>query len=82
VLQKIRRLFGLNLSLPLGAAAEDGADAGIPGPLGIGSVTMTGRALGFADPVMRTLQLLPAALWHGGGPEALAIGPCYFDIEG
>ncbi|KIG16505.1 signal peptide peptidase SppA, 36K type [Enhygromyxa salina] len=82
VLQKVRRLFGLNLSLPLGSSVEAGGDAAV----GIGQagqlVPMTGRALGFADPLMRTLRLLPAALWHGAGPEALAIGPCYFEIDG
>ncbi|PRQ07906.1 Protease 4 [Enhygromyxa salina] len=92
ILQKVRRLFGLNLSLPLGSSAASAGPAGpLAGPLagslgGLHGVPpiepVTGRALGFADPLLRTLRLLPAALWHGVGPEALAIGPCYFEIDG
>jgi protease-4 len=68
VLQQIRSLFGLNLGLPLGST-------GVVDPL-------TGSALSFADPILRTLRLLPAALWYGSGPEALAIAPYHLEIEG
>jgi protease-4 len=71
ILQQIRSVFGLDLSLPLGA--------GRGGP----SIDpLTGSALGFADPILRTLALLPAALWYESGPEALAIAPYHLEIEG
>jgi protease-4 len=76
ILQQIRSVFGLNLSLPLGAGGQ------IIDPL-------AGPALSFADPILRTLSLLPAALWYGdgpggsgSGPEALAIAPYHLEIEG
>jgi protease-4 len=74
LLQRVRTLFGLSIPLPLGSA---GADAGIGG-----IDPMTGRALSFADPVLRVLRLLPASMWLSAGPEALALGPCEVEIEG
>lgn len=72
ILQRIRTVFGLNLSLPLGSG---GSGPQIVDP-------MIGSALGFADPILRTLSLLPAALWYGSSPEALAIAPSHLEIEG
>jgi protease-4 len=68
ILEQLRTLFGLDLSLPLGSLAS-------VDPLG-------GQALSFADPVLRTLRLLPPALWHASGPEALAITAYHLDIQG
>jgi protease-4 len=76
ILQQIRSVFGLNLSLPLGSG---GAGLGAGGP---DLDPLTGSALSFADPILRTLSLLPAALWYGSGPEALAIAPSHLEIEG
>lgn len=67
ILQQIRTLFGLQLSLPLGSTSTD---------------RLTGTALGFADPILRTLRLLPAAFWYAGEPEALAIMDSHVEIEG
>jgi protease-4 len=72
ILQQIRSVFGLNLGLPLGSGGSGGPDLD----------PLTGSALSFADPILRTLALLPAALWYGSGPEALAIAPSYLEIEG
>ncbi|WP_106392523.1 signal peptide peptidase SppA [Enhygromyxa salina] len=78
LVQQLRRVFGLDLSLPLGSAV------GLGGGPGIHPMTdpMTGRALSFADPLLRTLSLLPASMWHGDAPEALAVGPCHVEIDG
>lgn len=71
ILEQVRSLFGLDLSLPLGSAkAAPSIDP------------VTGSALGFADPILRTLALLPAALWYESGPEALAIEAYQLEIEG
>jgi protease-4 len=76
ILQQIRSVFGLDLSLPLGSGgASAGSGTHIVDP-------STASALGFADPILRTLALLPAALWYGSGPEALAIAPSHLEIEG
>jgi protease-4 len=78
ILQQIRSLFGVNLGLPLGLSGSP------PGRGGATAVVdpLTGSALSFADPILRTLRLLPAALWYGSGPEALAIAPAHLEIEG
>jgi protease-4 len=74
LLERIRTLFGLSLPLPLGfAAGGGGAQALDP---------LTGRALSFADPLLRTLSLLPASMWMSSAPEPLALGPCDIEIEG
>ncbi len=70
ILEQIRSVFGLDLSLPLGGAKGAPIDPA------------TGSALGFADPILRTLALLPASLWYESGPEALAIAPYHLEIEG
>jgi protease-4 len=73
LIDRIRTLFGLSIPLPLGAAG---------GP-GLGSIDpLTGRAWSFADPLLRTLRLLPASLWYSAGPEPLALGPCDVEIDG
>lgn len=72
ILQQIRSVFGLDLGLPLGTV---GSGTQLVDP-------STGSALSFADPILRTLALLPAALWYGSGPEALAIAPSHLEIEG
>jgi protease IV len=74
LIQRIRGLFGLQLPTPLGAAAEDQGFGGLD--------PLTGRALGFADPTLRTLRLLPPSLWLSAGPETLALGPCHVEIDG
>ncbi|HVH97853.1 MAG TPA: signal peptide peptidase SppA [Enhygromyxa sp.] len=73
LVERIRTLFGLSIPLPLGAAGERGFGQIDP---------MTGRALSFADPVLRALRLLPASLWLSAGPEPLALGPCEVEIDG
>src|SRR5690606_29956890 len=71
LIERVRTLFGLSIPLPLGAARN----AGEVDPL-------TGRALGFADPLLRTLRVLPASLWYSAGPEPLALGLCDVEIDG
>jgi protease-4 len=72
LLERIRTLFGLDLPLPLGTAGL-GRDAIDP---------LTGRALSLGDPVLRSLRLLPPALWLSAGPEPLAVGPGDIEIDG
>ncbi|MFO7563039.1 MAG: signal peptide peptidase SppA [Enhygromyxa sp.] len=72
LVERIRTLFGLSIPLPLGAAGA--------GPGGVDA--LGGRALGFADPVLRTLRLLPPSLWYAAGPEPLALGDCEVEIDG
>lgn len=69
LVERIRTLFGLSIPLPLGGATGE-VDA------------LTGRALGFADPVLRALQLLPASLWMSSGAEPLALGACAVELDG
>jgi protease-4 len=73
LVERIRTLFGLDIPLPLGTAGERGREAIDP---------MTGRAMIFADPVLRSLRLLPPALWLSTGPEPLAVGPGDIEIDG
>ncbi len=74
LIDRIRTLFGLGVSLPLGTAGVRERGFGRIDPL-------TGRALSFANPVLETLQLLPASLWMSAGPEPLALGPCHIEID-
>lgn len=67
LVERVRMLFGLSIPLPLGTGPVD---------------PLTGRALGFADPMLRALRLLPPSLWHASGPEPLALGDCDVEIDG
>jgi protease-4 len=53
----------------------------LPLPLSAGAASEQ-AAIGFADPMLRALRVIPAALWYTGEPEALAIGEGELDIEG
>lgn len=81
LIERIRAVFGLNIGLPLGAGSGSGFGLGV-GERGLSLDPLSGQALGFADPVVRTLRLLPASLWLSAGPEALALGPCSVEIDG
>jgi protease IV len=73
LVERVRTLFGLSIPLPLGTAGE----------AGFGRVdALSGRALGFGDPVLRALRLLPPSLWHAAAPEPLALGDCEVEIDG
>ena len=78
MLQRLRGLFGLELPLPLGRSAGALDSSGAFGVSG----AVTGQALSFADPLLRNLSSLPAALWHGPSSEALALGLYYVEIDG
>jgi protease IV len=80
LVERIRALFGLELPLPLGSLGSLGQG----GRAGTGALAdpLTGRALSFADPTLRALQLLPASLWLSAGPEALAVGDFLIEIDG
>ncbi len=77
LVDQIRSLFGIRLNLPLGRAG------GALRESGMASVDpLTGRALRFADPILKTLGLLPASMWLSEAPEAMALGAYAFEIEG
>src|SRR5690606_6232510 len=71
LIERVRTLFGMSIPLPLGTAGGSGA-----------LDPLTGRARGFADPLLRTLRVLPPSLWSSAGPEPLALGPCDVEIDG
>jgi len=73
LVERVRTLFGLSIPLASGGGASD---------RGLSLDPLGSRALGFADPMLRTLRLLPASLWLSVGPEPLALGPCSIEIDG
>jgi protease-4 len=77
LLDQIRSLFGLDLRLPLGLG---GGERGV-GAASFGIDPLAGRALGFGDPLLRALRLVPPALWRSSQPQALALGPCHVEID-
>ena len=75
LLERLRALFGLELPIRLGARESGTPLAAAADPLG-------SRALSFADPLLRALRLLPAALWLAEGPEAMALADFHIEFEG
>ena len=69
LLDRLRGLFGLQIDIPLTRAQV--ADPLAP----------LGRALSFAQPVLKVLRVLPAAMWYGEAEE-LAIAPSVLELEG
>lgn len=77
LVDQIRRLWNFELDLPLGRAG--GALRG----QGLAAIDpLSGRALSFADPLLRTLRRIPASLWLSEGPEAMALSDHSIEIEG
>ncbi|NVB42396.1 signal peptide peptidase SppA [Pseudenhygromyxa sp. WMMC2535] len=76
LVDQLRALFGINLALPLGRTG------GATGAMGMASADpLTGRALRFADPLLRVLGRVPAALWLADGPEAMALAEGELEFE-
>ncbi len=75
LLEKIQRLWGLDISLPFG----QGTGGLTSGSLAIDPLTAAG--LRFADPTLRALQRLPAPLWLGDQPETLAMEVSEIEID-
>jgi protease-4 len=75
LLTRLERLWGLSLPIQLAGRAQGGEPdlAMALDPLGT-------RALQFADPLVRTLSLLPAPLWLSEAPEPLALGDALVEV--